>query len=430
MRPHCGGINYYNSMDSEKLEPNLEAQQIRHRRVFLKSLFLSRRLFRFILDAKSLMGSLKARFNGHRLIPGVFAHAPIEVKDPFSKIVRQGITVGVALLIVTSFAPNHLLETGFTADFYGDDSDYIDEETPPLPPLIINDEGFVLKPSPVTEDISRIGINESIRHTVASGDTLSSIAFLYGVNVKTLLWENNLSESAPLRVGQVLSIPSVSGVSHTVGSKETVASIAKRYSVDAQLIKDHNKLAGDTLEKGQKIFIPGGKKLQEDLPRAVRSGTRSLGRSANTFDNKVVMSSGEEPNDGKELIFPTYGKITQGFRNGHYAYDIGNPSKPDVWAADGGTVIIATGGCVPREVHIDRSCGGGYGNHVVIDHGNGLKTLYGHMETVYVSVGDRVERGQSVGKMGNTGRTYGSTGIHLHFEVMDGGVKRNPGNYY
>lgn len=420
-------------MNSEKLEPNLEAQQIRHRRVFLKSLFFSRRLFRLMLDAKSLMGSLKARFSGHSLLPGVFVNAPIEVKDPFTKVVRQSITIGVALLIVTSFAPNHLLETGFTADFYGDDSDYVnDEETPPLPPLIINDEGFVLKPSPATEEVSRIGVNESMRHTVASGDTLSSIAFLYGINVKTLLWENNLSESAPLRVGQVITIPSVSGVGHTVGAKETVASIAKLYSVEAQLIKDHNKLTGDALEKGQKIFIPGGKKIQEVVsPRATaRSGTRSQGRSVNTFDNKVVMSSGDEPNEGKELIFPTIGKITNGFKNGHYAYDIGNPSKPDIWAADGGTVTIATGGCVPRDVRIDRSCGGGYGNHVVIDHGNGLKTLYGHMETVYVNVGDRVERGQSVGKMGNTGRTYGSTGIHLHFEVMDNGVKRNPGNYY
>ena len=337
-------------MDSEKLEPNLAAQQTRHRRVFLKSLFVSRRLFRFWLDARSLMGSLKARFSGRKFIPGVFVNAPIEVKDPFAKVVRQGITVGVALLIVTSFAPNHLLETGFTADFYGDDSDYInDQETPPLPPIIINDEGFVLKPSPATEDVSRIGVNESIKHTVASGDTLSSIAFLYGINLQTLLWENNLSASAPLKIGQILTIPSVSGVGHTVGSKETVLSIAKLYSVDAKLIKDHNKLTSDTLEKGQKLFIPGGKKLQEaPSPRSfARSGTRAQGRFANTFDNKVVMSTSDNPNDGKQLIFPTEGKITQGFHDGHYGYDIGNPRKPDVWAADSGTVILATRGCVP-----------------------------------------------------------------------------------
>jgi murein DD-endopeptidase MepM/ murein hydrolase activator NlpD len=85
-----------------------------------------------------------------------------------------------------------------------------------------------------------------------------------------------------------------------------------------------------------------------------------------------------------------------------------------------GTVIKASSG----------TYGGGYGNHVIIDNGNGIKTLYAHMEYLSVSVGDHVTQGQVIGKMGRTGNVRGRTGIHLHFEVIQNGVKKSPGNYF
>ena len=65
----------------------------------------------------------------------------------------------------------------------------------------------------------------------------------------------------------------------------------------------------------------------------------------------------------------------------------------------------------------------GYGNRVVIDHGNGYRTLYGHFSSIYVVAGQTVGRGDAIGRMGCTGRC---TGTHLHFEVIQNGVYLNP----
>jgi murein DD-endopeptidase MepM/ murein hydrolase activator NlpD len=72
----------------------------------------------------------------------------------------------------------------------------------------------------------------------------------------------------------------------------------------------------------------------------------------------------------------------------------------------------------------------GYGNVIVVDHGNGMQTLYAHNTELLVSVGQYVERGQPIATMGNTGRVYGRTGVHLHFEVIVNGVKKNPVVYF
>lgn len=421
-------------MTPEKIESNTEAARERHKRVFLGTGFLSY-ILKFLPTVRALAKSVRI-WLFPRKRRNILAGEPLYVRDPFGKFLKQTFAVGAALLIITSFAPSQILETGFTADYFDADTDYVepgDELTEPV--FIMNDEGFILKPSPVSEDTNRIGLTDSVQHTVVSGDTLSSIAALYGVSVRTLLWENNISEESVLRVGRVLTIPAVDGVTHIAADNETLSGIAQKYKVEMELIKEHNNLEGDTIAKGQRLFIPGGKKIEPPRPArpviAARSGYRSTDRrTVNTFENKVVMASDNEPDEGKKLIYPTTGNLTQGFRGGHLGYDIANPAKPDVWASAEGTVVKASGGCHPREIHVDRGCGGGYGNYVVIDHGDGLQTLYAHLETVYVSEGEQVARGQAIGKMGSSGRTYGRTGIHVHFEVFDNGVKRNPGRYF
>ena len=93
-------------------------------------------------------------------------------------------------------------------------------------------------------------------------------------------------------------------------------------------------------------------------------------------------------------------------------------------AADSGTVISSYNGCA-HNWGKDGSCGcgGGYGNYVMIDHGNGKMTVYGHFTNVIVSDGQRVSKGQVIGYIGSTGN---STGPHLHFECRLNGVKYNP----
>jgi murein DD-endopeptidase MepM/ murein hydrolase activator NlpD len=96
----------------------------------------------------------------------------------------------------------------------------------------------------------------------------------------------------------------------------------------------------------------------------------------------------------------------------HTGLDIAAPFGTPIAAADTGVVTVANLGW-----------GGGYGNHVMITHGNGYQTLYGHMSTVLVSVGQPVQRGQVIGLEGSTGF---STGPHLHFEIRHNGAFQNP----
>lgn len=98
---------------------------------------------------------------------------------------------------------------------------------------------------------------------------------------------------------------------------------------------------------------------------------------------------------------------------GHQGIDIGHGYTLNIRAADGGTVISA-------------GYSGDYGNRVVIQHSNGLKTVYAHMSSIGVYSGQSVSKGQVIGQMGMTGR---ATAVHLHFEVISGGVKQNPLNY-
>jgi murein DD-endopeptidase MepM/ murein hydrolase activator NlpD len=113
--------------------------------------------------------------------------------------------------------------------------------------------------------------------------------------------------------------------------------------------------------------------------------------------------------------WPAAGEISQAYWGGHPAIDIAGRTGAPVRAADGGFVTLAGGGW-----------NGGYGNHVIIDHGNGFATLYAHLNTVIVRAGENVSAGQQIGTLGNTGN---STGPHLHFEIRWQGGARNPYNF-
>ncbi|MFT3950439.1 MAG: peptidoglycan DD-metalloendopeptidase family protein [Oscillospiraceae bacterium] len=97
-------------------------------------------------------------------------------------------------------------------------------------------------------------------------------------------------------------------------------------------------------------------------------------------------------------------------------------------AADAGVVIKTNDTCTHDYGKSDScGCGGGYGNYVMIDHGNGYITVYGHAASINVSVGDKVTQGQVIGQVGSTGW---STGYHLHFEVRENGTPINPAQFF
>ncbi|MEM6837088.1 MAG: peptidoglycan DD-metalloendopeptidase family protein [Cyanobacteria bacterium P01_C01_bin.120] len=137
---------------------------------------------------------------------------------------------------------------------------------------------------------------------------------------------------------------------------------------------------------------------------------------------KVAASSGAVRGTGV-FVFPVNGRITSGFgyrrhpilgtSRLHAGVDFGAPSGTTIYAADSGRVIYA-------------GWRGGYGNTVIIDHGGGITTLYGHSSRLFVSVGQSVTQGQAIAAVGSTGL---STGPHLHFEVRQNGSPINPMGY-
>jgi len=240
---------------------------------------------------------------------------------------------------------------------------------------------------------------EVVEYVVKKGDTVASIAKKFGISVDTIIWANNL-KSTKIKAGQRLKIPPVTGVVHKVRRGETVYSIAKKYRVNPQNIVDFpfNTFLNDetfALAVGQTLIIPEGI-MPKAQPRIKRPSLASV--SVGTAAKGM-------------FIWPTSGRITQRYSWYHPAIDIANKNAPPIVAAAGGKVVT---------VIYSRY---GYGHHVIIDHGNGYRTLYAHMSNIYVKKGQRVSQGQSIGQMGSTGR---STGTHLHFEIIKNGVKINP----
>lgn len=290
--------------------------------------------------------------------------------------------------------------------------------------LVADQDGYFTKANPQTIHTERT-FKDRAQYAVDSGDSLSIIAQRFDITSETLMWENDLSMTSVLRVGQKLNIPPTNGISHRVASGQSVEKIASLYKVDSQKIVAMNGLESRALAQGQIIFVPDAKPLPQakPIPRTIaKTSARAPARDApaRNVPRTALSNANATPAAGRFLIFPTIGSLTQGFHSGHYAYDIGNRSMPPIWAAASGTVIKASSG----------TWGGGYGNHVIIDHGNGVKTLYAHMSYLTVNVGDHVDQGQVVGRMGKSGNVRGITGIHLHFEVIDHGVKKAPGRYY
>lgn len=255
------------------------------------------------------------------------------------------------------------------------------------------------------EEVKQYRGGEVIEYAVQEGDTLSSIAEKYGLDVSTILWENNLTERSVLKPGQAIRILPVDGIRHKVARGETIYTVAKRYGLDdsgAQSIVDYpfNEFLNDEtfeLATGQFLMVPGGIKPTEAAP--ARAAIARL-----TPDAGAVAATGS-------FVWPASGKITQGYAFYHRAIDIANRGGGPILAADAGTVAIS------------GWTSAGYGNHIVIDHGNGFATLYGHLSSLQVQAGQRVNRGDVIGQMGSTGR---STGVHLHFEIRQGGVLLNP----
>ncbi len=283
-------------------------------------------------------------------------------------------------------------------------------------------DGTLLKP--VSVDTNVADGKELMRtYRVRSGDTLTGIANRFNVSMMTVWWANNLSAKDDLHIGQILTVPPVSGVVVTVAATDTLESLATKYAVAGADILAINKLDDQVLVVGQTLTIPGARSgaIATPTPKPTAASTKTPSKTP----SKASSSNGGTTRPpttytGGKFTWPVAGGyISQYYHYGHYGIDIAADRGTRVKAAGGGTVIFAGW----------KSNGGGY--QVWLAHGSGLYTTYNHMASVSVGRGQRVSRGQQIGRVGATGN---ASGPHLHFEVWRGtiwasGKRVNPLSY-
>lgn len=274
-----------------------------------------------------------------------------------------------------------------------------------------------MKSSSLTQQGSRRAFAEGIIHEVKPGESVEGIANKYGIKADTIRWANKLEAGSVIRPGQQLVILPVDGVLHTVTRGQTLTRIAQLYDIPAAEIARQNSVQGGFILAGQELIIPGAKPIVAAPPQVAVKPTPTPSQPGRTPPASPGKPTGATaaPTVGVLQMPCNNCTFTQYFNPSHYAVDIQQRGGGPIFAAEAGTVIRA-----------DTGWNGGYGNVIEIDHGNGLVTLYAHNKELYVKVGDSVARGQEISYMGNTGRVYGKTGIHVHFEVRVNGVKKNP----
>lgn len=259
------------------------------------------------------------------------------------------------------------------------------------------------------------GGKREVVYVAEKTESLKSIAKRFGMTMEEIKslnpnWEDPVTKGSKLKVLQKAPLIEVS-------LEEVIVNVEE---VPFQTITKDDENMIKTQRKVERAGVPGQKetsvRIQSKNGQTVSSIVEGSRMSREAVDEIVRVGTKESLATGK-FINPTVGRFTSPFgpRWGrfHYGIDIANGVGTDIKAADGGVVTRA-------------GRAGSYGNLIIIDHQNGMSTRYAHLSRIDVKVGQTVEQGQSIAKMGNTGR---STGPHLHFEVRVGGKAVNPLNY-
>jgi len=282
----------------------------------------------------------------------------------------------------------------------------------------------------------KIGVTRSIQetrkipeyHIVKKNETLASISKLYDIELTELMKRNKQIVPEKLRVGEkihltqvtqetkrvpekkvvanVQSSPTISGRKyHIVRKGETLSHIANLYGIGLQTLLQFNRSVDvRKLRIGQKIYIP----------------TFSNSIRTNVYTERVSESTQRIVGKKGDFLWPlpVNGQFSRGFvpsgRNQHKGIDVCVPQGTRILAAQSGRVIY---------------CGNeikSYGNLIIIDHSNGITTVYAHLKRILVIKNQMVRKGNEIGTVGNTGR---ATGNHLHFEIRIDGEAVNPLQY-
>jgi murein DD-endopeptidase MepM/ murein hydrolase activator NlpD len=273
---------------------------------------------------------------------------------------------------------------------------------------VLTDDGLSPNADPSTYQ-GQLPQHEFQTYVVERGDTPNGIADRFGIKAETILGGNpKLSEeSSLLQTGVELIILPIDGVLHDVKIGDTLEGLSQHYGIPAEdiIAYEPNRLAFPyRLYPDSQILVPGAvRELFVWTPPTLSSvgGTSNEGSGV----KPIIVGTGT-------FIFPvSSSNFTQYFWYGHPGVDIGLPEGNAVFASDTGTVTFAGWNVY------------GYGNLIVVNHGNGYETFYGHLSGINVVPGQIVYQGNVIGATGNTGN---SSGPHVHFEIRINNNRDNP----
>jgi len=304
---------------------------------------------------------------------------------------------------------------------------------PDLPPLSSDNVGYetgIPRLAQVHTTIPTRPRTKVVTYTVLPGDTVFGIAEKFGLKPETILWGNYfiLADNPHALVeGQELNILPLDGTYHKWSAGEGLNGVAQGYSVTPEDIInwEGNNLDPETLgdwsnpniEPGTFLVVPGGSRqyVTWSAPRITRANpgvAKFIGPGAcgTIMDGAVGTGAFIWPSNAHFLSGYDYSPSTN-----HFGIDIDGDLGEPMWAADSGVVVYAGWNNF------------GYGNMVVIDHGNGWQTAYAHMQVISVICGQSVFQGTPIGSIGSTGK---SSGPHIHYEMLhDSYGKVNPWDF-
>lgn len=315
-------------------------------------------------------------------------------------------------------------------------------------------ESFISTDEQIFDDVTTLtkyllfgSLDKDQEYTVQPGDTIETVSFNNKLGVEEFLIVNPEFTNANnlLSVGQKVNISLIDPVFSIVVQKHVVEDLPKNYETitkdDSSMYQGQTKVETEGVNGVQRVtskvrYVNGQAEpavitnyttITEPINKVVLRGTKSLpSQSIYTGTGSPAITSGIW---GWPTVSPYIVTSEFKYRWGrlHAGLDIsGCGFGSPIFAIGPGTVTSVTSGC-PGQGYLGSSCGGGYGNAVFVDHGNGMLVKYAHLNTVNAHVGQSVSRGTIVGTMGNSGS---SSGTHLHFEVRVNGNPINPRSLY
>ena len=293
---------------------------------------------------------------------------------------------------------------------------------------------------------------EQITYKVKKKDTIPAIAKKYGVKQDTILMNNKSALNNKMKVGDTITFPSIDGLYYKLEKNDTLAKIAKKYGISVVDIVDYNNINPKKLKAGTTIFLKGVtlQKYKDVEGRLIAAQQAKEDKKKNKNKEKEKEQEKEKPEKppkgtkGSPPPPPPEdnddGGRSAAYSGAGFAYPVryagvsspfGNRYHPVLKR-----YILHTGvDLVAKYVPLRAAKAGvvtfagnmsGYGKIIIIRHDNGYETRYAHLSVISTNVGEHVNQGDLIGKTGNSGRT---TGAHLHFEIRQNGVPKNPMKY-